>query len=363
MQTICFFLGGFQGNGGIGRVTSMLAGLLADSQHFRVITLSYADNGQPSLYPISEKIQQHFFLDSYQSMTHTLLSGGERKLRTFLKDNQVDVLIACGALFFPLAVRACKGTQTKSICWEHTDPNTSNDYRFQRFARSYGANRARCNVVLTKRAEHFYREHFPKGKTVQIYNPLDSKVLAKAGEYDPSVQKIISVGRLSYPKNFQLAIRIASEILPSHPQWHWDIYGEGEDRRELEQLIIKAGLQRQMHLRGQVDDLYDRYKQYSFMVMTSRYEGFPMTLLEGIGNGLPLVSFDINTGPDEIIQDGQNGYLVEAFDEEIMKKHILQLMEDVTLRQEMSRKAKHLCADFSQEEITQQWVRLLASLR
>ena len=61
-----------------------------------------------------------------------------------------------------------------------------------------------------------------------------------------------------------------------------------------------------MHLMGQVSDLYARYREYSMMVMTSRYEGFPMSLLEGMGNGLPLVSFDINTGPDEIIRDGEN---------------------------------------------------------
>jgi glycosyltransferase involved in cell wall biosynthesis len=229
-----------------------------------------------------------------------------------LKEQEIDVLIACGALFFPIAVRACKGTHVKCICWEHTDPNTGSDYRFQRLARSYGAKRSSCNVVLTKRAQKFYEAHYPKARTVQIYNPIDHKVLENAGEYRPESKKIISVGRLTYQKYFQMAVEIAAEILPMHPDWQWDIYGDGEERQELEQLIAEKGLTEQMHLMGQVSDLYNRYREYAIMVMTSRYEGFPMSLLEGMGNGLPLVSFDIDTGPDEIIRDGENGYLIPA---------------------------------------------------
>lgn len=355
-------LGGFTGNGGIGRVTSMLTASLAEIDDFHIMALSYADDREPVLYKVSEPVEQRFFLNRPQSMTRTILQGGIRKLRTLLTDNNIDVLVACGALYFPICVLACRGIKTKCICWEHTDPATGSDYRFQSFARSYGAKRADCNVVLTKRAQAFYQTHYPKCTVKHIYNPIDPQVLACEAGYSVDAKRIISVGRLCYQKYFQMAVSVAAQVLPNHSDWQWDIYGEGEDRRELERLIEEAGLQYQMHLQGQVNDLYDRYKQYSFMVMTSRYEGFPMTLLEGIGNGLPLVSFDVNTGPDEIITDGQNGYLVEAFDEETMIKCILQLMEDAALREEMSHKAKSLCNNFSLEEIIQQWVRLLVSL-
>ena len=109
-------------------------------------------------------------------------------------------------------------------------------------------------------------------------------------------------------------MKVASEVLPKFPDWQWDIFGQGEDLEELIRLAKEAQIDEQMHFNGQVTDLYERYKQYSIMVMTSRYEGFPMTLLEGIGNGLPLVSFDIPTGPSEIIDDGENGYLLQEGD-------------------------------------------------
>lgn len=358
-MNICFFGNGFYQNGGIGRVTSILANALAEKPDIHVITLSYLNEGITSAYKLSAQIAQEFFLEEYQSMTKVLLLGGEKKLRGFLAERHVDVLVACGALYFPVCVRACRGIKTKCICWEHTDPNTGSDYKFQSFARKYGANRADCNVVLTKRAQEFYQAHYRNGKIKQIYNPIDEQVLARAGEYRADTKKIISVGRLSYPKYFQMAIQVAAELLPQYPDWQWDIYGDGEQRQELAELILQKGLEKQMHLMGQVGDLYDRYGQYGIMVMTSRYEGFPMSLLEGMGNGLPLVSFNINTGPDEIIADGINGYLVEAFDQQKMENRILRLMEDAPLRQKMSAACKRHCENFSQQQIVRQWEQLL----
>ncbi len=127
-------------------------------------------------------------------------------------------------------------------------------------------------------------------------------------------------------------------------------------------MIIEKGIQGQFHLCGQVTDLYDRYKCYSIMVMTSLYEGFPMSLLEGLGNGLPLLSFDVPTGPSEIIDDRSNGYLINAFDEEDMEQKLLDLMENGSRRALMSIEAKKKADEFSQEEIVDQWSKVLRQL-
>ena len=127
-------------------------------------------------------------------------------------------------------------------------------------------------------------------------------------------------------------------------------------------MIINSGLSEQMHLRGQVNNLYERYRDYSIMVMTSRYEGFPMTLLEGSGNGLPLISFDVPTGPNEIIEDGVNGFLISAFDEEKMSEKIIMVMEDDVLRKKISLNSKELCLRFREEEIVNQWRELLGEV-
>ena len=106
LMNICFFGNGFCQNGGIGRVTAIVANALAQEYSFEIILLSYLDEKLPNLYEIADNIQMEYFLQDYQSMTNILLHGGEKKLRKLLLKKEVDVLIACGALYFPIAVRA-----------------------------------------------------------------------------------------------------------------------------------------------------------------------------------------------------------------------------------------------------------------
>lgn len=354
-MNICFFLGGFHQNGGIGRVTAMLANQMAQSEDFHVTALCYCNPNLPNIYDLSPIIEQRFFLQTYSSMTKQLFFGGVGRLRRFLRDNDIDILIACGALFYPICVLACRGIKTKSICWEHSDPEGNNDHRGQYWARRIGIRKSDLNVVLTKRALSVFKEKYGAGNTIQIYNPVDPAVFEAAGEYDPQSKKIISVGRLTYQKNFQVAVEVAASVLPQFPDWQWDIFGQGEDLEELVKLTEEAGISGQMHFKGQVTDLYQRYKQYSIMVMTSRYEGFPMTLLEGLGNGLPLISFDIPTGPSEIIEDGINGFLIKSSDSEGMSNRLCKMMKCPDELLKMSHSSKERARAFSQEEIISKW--------
>lgn len=361
-MNICFFLGGFHQNGGIGRVTAMLANEMAKYDDYRITALCYCDPKLPNIYDISPRINQQFYLQTYSSMAKQIFTGGVMRLRRYLRTNKVDVLIACGALFYPISVLACKGINTKCICWEHSDPEGNNDHRGQYWARRFGIKRSDLNVVLTKRALNVFKEKYGAENTVQIYNPVDEAVFKLAGEYNKESKKIISVGRLSYQKNFELAINIATRILPGHPEWTWDVYGKGENHDKLQRLIEENGITKQFHLCGQVTDLYERYVNYSIMVMTSRYEGFPMSLLEGLGNGLPLVSFDIPTGPSEIIEDGVNGYLIDPFDVDCIVQRLEEMMADESLLIRMSNAGKQKAYAFSQKEITSSWNKVLAEL-
>lgn len=354
-MNICFFLGGFHQNGGIGRVTAMLANALADSDEYSITALCYCNPNLPNIYDVSPNIKQQYFLQSYSSMANQLFFGGISRLRKILKENEIDILIACGALFYPISVLACKGIKTKCICWEHSDPEGNNDHRGQYWARKFGIKQSDLNVVLTKRAMEVFVEKYGAKNTVQIYNPVDYAVFEAAGEYNANTKKIISVGRLTYQKNFQAAVKVASKVLPQFPEWEWDIYGQGEDQDELVRLTEEAGIQNQMHFKGQVTDLYDRYKEYSIMVMTSRYEGFPMTLLEGSGNGLPLVSFDIPTGPSEIIVDGKNGFLLQQGDLNGMCDCLIKLMKNSDLRTSLSIEAKKKSKTFSITDVCERW--------
>lgn len=360
MINICFLLGGFQGNGGIGRVTSILANEMSKNGEFNVTTISYCQTNAPFLYELSNDIKTYSLFSSNMSMTNALLKKHAVKtVKNIIKKENIDILVACGALYYPLGILASKRTKARCFCWEHTNPAVESDYRFQGFARKMAKRFANKVIVLTKSAEKYYLEKIKisNKKIVQVYNPV-SQDAEYSKKYDIESKKIISVGRLTYQKNFSRLVDIASKVLHEFPEWTWDIYGTGEEYDTLLEKIHNYGLDGKVCLMGQVYDLYYRYGKYAFQVMTSRYEGFPMSLLEGAVNRLPLVSFDIETGPNEIIKDGENGYLLEKDDVDGMAEKIKLLIENNELRVKMSYEVYNTVKKFQIEDILERWSKI-----
>ena len=363
-MNICFLCNGFSTNGGIGRVTSILGDALDRSPEYSVFLCSFYENKTDKYYASFGNVERYELFSEPVTMTKAMLFGGAiRKLRSYLREKKIDVIVACGALYFPIAIQAAKHSGIKTVCWEHISPTVNTDYKFQKQARMYGTRRCDCNVVLTKAALEWYKKNAKYKDIVQIYNPIDP-IFDQVGDisYSLASKKIVSVGRLSYQKNFDRLLDIAKAVLPHNPGWTWDIYGDGEERENLERKIKDLGLQESVFLKGQVTDMYDRYNQYAMYVMTSRYEGFPMVLLEAARCGLPMVSFDIATGPNEIIKDQINGCLIDKSSNDGMIEAIDKLIEDPELRERMSDESIETSRQFSIDTIIGQWRNLFQSL-
>lgn len=358
-MNICFLHGGFAFYGGIGRVVSTLVNELSKNTNWQIFSLSYFNSHRPNCFEISSRVYDHYLFDNPINMKKGLLKGGIRKMRSYIRKYRIDIVISCGVLYNILAIEACKFTNTKCIVWEHTSPNTTSDYPFQWLCRIYGASKSSCNVLISKSAKEMYDKRFRRARNITIYNPIDPKLFDRKVNYSINSKKIISVGRLSYPKNFGIIVDIAKIVMSKYPDWKWDIYGDGEEREMLQNKISDAGLENVVTLRGTTNDIYNIYNDYSFIVMTSRYEGFPMVLLEGAANGLPMVSFDILTGPNEIIEDQKNGFLVEAGNINQMAKCIEFLIENPQARIKMSNNAYAKSKEFSIENIKNKWEEVL----
>lgn len=357
-MNICFFLGGFTGIGGIGRVVSILANSLCEKPNVNVYTISLFNNGKKNHYEIDEKVVQKYLFENPTNMKRAMLKGGSVKLRKIIKENNIDILIACGALYYPIVVSSVIGLKTKTICWEHSNAMNDKDHSFQEFSRWVGAKYAHCVVTLTKQDQKMYIEKYKNSRVKQIYNPTDENIFRHAKEYDPEFKKIVSVGRFSYPKNFELLVEIARKVLKKHPDWVWEIYGDGESKDNVQTMINNYNLNDKLLLKGSVNNLYELYSRYSFLVMTSRYEGFPMSLLEGLSSGLPLISFDVLTGPREIIFHDVNGFLVEPLNAELMIQSIETLINDKKRRISMSAQSLELSESFRTDIILKIWMSL-----
>lgn len=359
---IGFLLGNLQGNGGIARVVSIITNELCKEHDVHI--LSFCPALEIAGYEYDQRIICTRLFDDRISMTSAILhQHAVSKVKSYIAKNNIDMLVACGELYFPLAIISAFHTNTKCYCWEHSDPAGTSDHKFQMFSRKFAVKFADKIIVLTKAAQMFYEGtlNCNKKKIVQIYNPV-GKAVAQSKRYNSGSKKILSVGRLTYQKNFQLLVQIAAEVLPKYEDWTWEICGEGEDRTELERLIRDNNLEGKLILRGQVRDLHSKYQEYSFMVMTSRYEGFPMSLIEAEANRLPLISFDIPTGPSEIIHDGENGFLIPNQESHKMINKISTLIENTELRESMSKKAFMAAQEFELDLIMIKWKHMITSL-
>lgn len=358
---VCFLCGGFSTNGGIGRVLSILTTeMLRNKDDLNIVFCSLWKKSEEQNYLIDNRcVRKELFPHRISMLKALTVKNAIGKLSSYIKNEDIDLIVACGALFYPLGIIAARKTGINCICWEHTDPNNNRDYRFQDFARAFGAKRSYLNVVLTKAALEVYKTRFPRVITMQIYNPIDPMLLRNTYEYNVDSTRIISVGRLRPQKNFSKLLDIASIVLKNHPGWEWDIFGEGPLREELEKKRDSLRLNGKVHFKGQVSDLYERYHEYSFMVMTSDYEGFPMALLEGAANQLPLIAFNVPTGPNEIIRNGVNGYLSTPNEVDEICKYIVELMQKKELRQSMAVKSKEIAKSFDVKEVSKEWIDIL----
>ncbi|OYD42800.1 glycosyl transferase family 1 [Sphingobacterium cellulitidis] len=171
-------------------------------------------------------------------------------------------------------------------------------------------------------------------------------------------QKVIAVGRYDYQKRFEDLIESWKIVQQKEPNWQLNIYGKGPEKDALQQLIDHSLLNDSVFLREPVRDIDKKYSESSLIVMTSRYEGLPMALLEGQAAGLPMVSYACKCGPRDIIKEGVNGFLLEEGDKEGVANKILTIIRDKELRDEMGRNSFEMSKNFSEEVVMNKWIQL-----
>lgn len=177
-------------------------------------------------------------------------------------------------------------------------------------------------------------------------------------------KRVIAVGRLDYQKGFDRLIQ-AWELVQhtgKFTDWKLDIFGQGEWREMLQQMIDKAELQDTVRLNKPTKQIGEEYVKSDLLVMSSNYEGFPMVMIEAMACGLPVVSFDYKCGPKDIIQTGINGLLVPNGDIQALADAMMKVMEDEAYRKMLSLNARKVVDTYSEQAVMAQWIRLFTSI-
>lgn len=191
-----------------------------------------------------------------------------------------------------------------------------------------------------------------------IYNPLP---FFPEQVSDGNRKQVIAVGRYVPQKGFDRLIPAWQLVARKHPDWVLRIYGDGM-RTELQQLIDSQGITSSCILEPTVSNIVDKYCESSIFVLSSRFEGFGMVIIEAMACGVPPVSFTCPCGPRDIIDDGKDGLLVEDGNIEELAEKIAYLIENEETRKEMGRRARIDVERFKIENIAEQWKQLFESL-
>lgn len=176
------------------------------------------------------------------------------------------------------------------------------------------------------------------------------------------VKKAIAIGRLTYQKGFDLLIDIWDIVHKRIPDWQLEIVGSGELHADLQKRIQEKGLQACVQISPVTQNIRDKYQQASMLLMTSRYEGLPMVLLEAQTLGLPTISFDCSCGPSDIINHEKDGFLIAEGDLEDFAAKIEVLAHDDSLRNTMGIHAVINSERFSEDIIMEQWDKLFMNM-
>ena len=177
-----------------------------------------------------------------------------------------------------------------------------------------------------------------------------------------SEKRVIAVGRYHYQKGFDLLLKAWQKVEKQHPDWQLDIYGQG-DRKPYIELAERLNLDMdRCRLCGETSDIQSEYINSSFFVLSSRYEGFGMVLIEAMACGLPCVSFDCPYGPSDVIEDGEDGVLIEHMNIQALVDGICELIENPEKRRSMGKNARKNVLRYSQDAVMQQWIELFDSL-
>jgi N-acetylgalactosamine-N,N'-diacetylbacillosaminyl-diphospho-undecaprenol 4-alpha-N-acetylgalactosaminyltransferase len=192
-----------------------------------------------------------------------------------------------------------------------------------------------------------------------IYNPIDIDAIKKQSEEkiehrwlnDESLKTIISVGRLEKQKNHTLLIRSFQEVRSRLPDTRLIILGEGNERKNLHQLLSDLKLESYVELPGVFDNPFAYLSKANVFVLSSDFEGFGNVIIEAMACNCPVISTDCPSGPNEIISNNENGILVPVGDRDKLSNAIISLLRNKPYRELLANNAQKRVRDFNLDNI------------
>ena len=336
------------GSGGAERVVSLLANKMVERGHqVEIICLKFND----VYYQTDSRVKVTLAMQQTQNRLTEVFW-----LRKYLKKQNPDVVIPFTEGVYCFTILSLLGTGIPIIASERLDPAAMSTTRkvLKRLLLPF----ADWLVVQTQSIKEYFPESIQK-KTSIIYNPVNEESLSPTLPLrEGRLNRIISVGRLYPQKNQAMMIRAFAKVADQFPDWQLVIFGEGPLRESLELIVESLEMKDRVLLPGRTENVIEELRKSKIFCMSSDYEGMSNAMIEAICVGLPIISTKVS-GTEELIRDGENGFIVEIGDEERFTNCISQLISSPSLQDKMSVINTQLAHTFNIDHIVDEWISLI----
>lgn len=378
IQQVKFLLLHANGMGGTIRTVFNLAGHLADRHDVEIV--SVLREAEEPFFPIDPRVRFRYLDDRLapsadpmrallsklpsrlvpkeESAYHRFNLWTDLKLARFIRSMDTGVLIGTRPGLV-LAVAQLALPSVITIGQEHVALATQPEPVQKLIKWRY--RRLDALVALTKADLQDYRDSLPKKPKKLIRIP--NAVPAMSGEVAKLDAKVaVAVGRLTRIKGFHRLITAWQQVAEAHPDWTLRIIGAGPQQEALAAQITEAGLDGKVELPGSTSDVGAELEKASMFVLSSRHEGFPMTILEAMAKGLAIVSFNSPHGPKEMLTNEVDGLLVKPRTNANLAAAILRVIEDEPLRRQLAAGGLETVRGYDIATIGARWDSLLDAL-
>lgn len=373
---IVYFFPNLKDSAGTERMLNVKANYLADVLHHEVTIITYRQFDDPVFFQFSDKIRMVHFnipdptrdlngLGYWQKRKKykTFMQTYRQKVEKFLFDNPTDIAISMyfGAehKFLSLIKDGSKKileyhfhfditplSQKLKAKW--TLKNLKMKIQTAMFQRTL--NQYDRIVVLTQQDEEEWAKFFTN--VTNIPNPIT----IEPTKADYNIEKVLAVGRYTYQKGFNYLIEAWALLANDFPAWQLDIYGSGELEEDMKKQIQDLNLESSINLYPPRKDINQVFAVHSIFALSSRFEGFPLVLVEALSCGLAPVAFECKNGPRQMMGDSRlSEFLVEPQDVKTLAEKLKLLIENPTLRKQMSEEAASISKRYQLDNIMRIW--------
>lgn len=378
---IVYIIDSLAQKGGAERIISEKMNYLATIYNYDVSVITcyqYLDS-MPNTYPLSSKVKQinlsirSFLQYKYPNLIRLWVRWKYyRQLRTELQEkiNSINPDIVIG-LGYTLADVVCliNCRAAKIIESHEARIYTKKYYIFCDY--SYLTNlyyrflRKRYLHIIEKKADVIVTlteddaKNWQKAKRIETIPNFSIMPVTKLSNVDS--KRVIAVGRLAWQKGYDRLIDIWKIVSKDHPDWQLDIFGEGNLEMELKNRIKDTKLNN-ISMHPFTDHISQEYAASSICVLTSRFEGFSLVLLEALRHGVPCITFDCPYGPRCIVDHEKCGFVIENDNINQFADRLSYLMDHPELRKQFASVAINKAQSYQVDVIMNQWKQLFESI-